>query len=201
MFANLNLLEDIYFVNIGNYGTDESFFHWSSNNYHKSSFFQIRLTKDTPEEKIFYCLPKSDIKLVYYAKNEVIFSIGAKPEVQSELMEAILEYLIDDFFDTYDESLLTSCYGDSCTIFDGFKVAVTDTLRNIKDLNLIKKARISCKGCGKTFNIIIKKSLVENSKKPAVPLVYVHSGHALLIYIDQQYKIRGSELVDISYGN
>ena len=200
MLVEMNLLEDIYFVNIGNYGTDEIFFHWNSNRYHKSNFFQIRLTKNTPEEDIFYCLPKSDIKIVYYAKNETIFSIGAKPEIQSELLEAILEYLVYEFFETYDDSLLKSCYGDSCSIFDGFKIVVMDTLNNFKELDLIKTARVSCKGCKKTFKIIIKKSLVENSKKSAVPLVFVHSGHALLIYIDQHFKIRGSELVDISYG-
>ncbi|MFX1409266.1 MAG: hypothetical protein ACFFA6_02860 [Promethearchaeota archaeon] len=200
MLTNFSLFKKILFFNIGRYNHDnDTFYEWKSNYFHKSSFFEVKLTRNAPERNIFYCITKSDIKLVYYAQNDAVFTIGADPEIQSQLLEAILEYLIDKFFYMYDESLLTTCYGDICDIFNGFSSVLHDIFSNYKNSDLIKTALVTCKGCGRTLTVLIKKSLIENSTKTTTPLVYVHSGHALLLYIDKKYKIRGSELVSVSY--
>ncbi len=200
MLIDFNLHEKIFFLNIGRYRRDsDSFFEWKSKNFQKSSFFEVKLTRNAPERNIFYCITKGDIKIVYYVKNETVFSICADPELQSQLLDALLEYLIEKFFYMYDESLLTSFYGDTCDIFNGFNTVIQETFKDYRNIDIIKTALITCKGCGRTLAVIIKKKLIENSSKATTPLVYIHSGHALLLYIDREYKIRGSELVAISY--
>lgn len=200
MQISTSILEQVFFMNIGPYQRDnETFFEWKSSNFYKNTMFEVRLTRNAPFKNIFYCISKSDIKLVYYVKNETVFTIGAHPDVQSLLLEAVLEYLVDIFFDTYDESLLMTCYGDVCNIFDGFKATVLQVFENYRDYDLIKASFVTCKACQKTIQVIIKKSIIENSTKPTTPVVYVHSGHAILVYVDKQFKVRGSELVSVSY--
>lgn len=159
------------------------------------------MTRNAPIKNIFYCLQKTDLKIVYTLKKEeeVVFSIGSDPEIQSQLLEAVLEYLIEKFFSTFDKSILMSCYGDVCNIFDSFIETVDDVFKNYEALNIIQTTLVACKGCRKTIPIIVKKSLVENSERSTTPLVYSHSGHALLIYIDKQFKVRGNELVDLNF--
>ena len=200
MYSTTNLLDKIYFVNLGPYKSDnENYFEWTTKYNPKSTFFEIKLTRNAPEKNIFYCVKKADIELVYFVRNEVVFTIGADPEVQSLLLETIMEHLMEEFFKIYDESLLMTCYGDRCDIFNGFSRVIRDTLKNLNQLDLYKTALVHCKGCNKTIKIIIKRSLVENATKPTVPIVYAHSGHAVLVYVDKQYKVRGNELVTISY--
>ncbi|TXT59712.1 MAG: hypothetical protein BAJALOKI1v1_1380004 [Promethearchaeota archaeon] len=199
---DLNLLEKTLFFNIASYKSEDSFFYWASKNYHKTAYFQIKLIRNAPYKDIFSSIPNPDITIVYCIQKDTIFAIGAQPLVQSQILEALLEYLMVQFFDMYDESLLTSCYGygdTSCNIFNGFNEVLLDSLQNFKDLELIEPSLVTCKGCNKTFEIIIKKSLIENSESNTIPLVYVHSGHALLIYVDKHYKIRGTQLVSVSY--
>ncbi|MFX1259241.1 MAG: hypothetical protein ACFFAN_15410, partial [Promethearchaeota archaeon] len=157
------------------------------------------MTRNAPMKNIFYCIPKADIKLVYYLEDDAVFSIGSNSEIQSQLLEALLEHLIEKFYDMYDKSLFKSCYGDVCNIFDGFSSVLEDSLKNYERLDLIETSLVNCKACKKTIVVIIKKSLVEKSERTHTPLVYNHSGHALLLYIDKQFKVRGQELVDISY--
>lgn len=200
MLIDFNLHEKILFFNIGRYKhAGDTFFEWKSENFQKASFFEVQLTRNAPERNIFYCITKGDIKIVYYVKNETVFSIGTDLEVQSQLLDALLEYIIEKFFYMYDESLLTSFYGDTCDIFNGFNTVIQETFKDYRTLDIIKTALITCKGCRRTLTVIIKKKLIENSLKATTPLVYIHSGHALLLYIDRDYKIRGSELVSVSY--
>jgi len=196
----INLLEKIYFFNIGGYKSDDNYFHWTSKFYHKNPLFQIKATRNPPHKEIFYTISNPDITIVYYALKETVFSIGGHPELQSKLLEALIEYLVGRFYETYDSSLLTTCYGDSCNIFDGFKMTILDLLKNFNNKDLIKIARVDCKGCDKkTQEVIIKKSLISKSKSTTNPLVFIHSGHALLIYLDKEFKVRGSQLVEVSY--
>lgn len=197
----LNLLNQIFFFNIGRFASTDTFFNWTNKSYHKTSIFDVRMTRNPSIKNIFYCLQKTDLKIVYTLKkeDEVVFSIGSDPEVQSQLLEAILEYLIEKFFSTFDKSLFMTCYGEKCNIFDGFNSIVEETFKNYENLDIIETALVTCKGCKKTIPVIMKKSLIESSEKSATPLVYSHSGHALLIYIDKHFKVRGNEIVDVSY--
>ena len=101
MMDNLSLLENIFYFNIGKHKSDNSYFTWESRHYHKSSFFQLKSTRNALEKDIFYCILKPDIKLVYYVykDTDTVFTIGADPDVQSQLLEAIIEHIIEIFFD------------------------------------------------------------------------------------------------------
>ncbi len=198
--SNLTLIDKILFLNIGPYQRDnETYFQWMSNRYYKPSFFDVKLTRTTLFKDIFFCLIKKDLKLVYIVKDDVVFAIGAEADVQSPLLEALLEYLIEEFFFTYDKSLLMTCYGETCNIFDGFSSTIVQTLKNYNDIGLVETAYVTCKACNKTLSIVIKKSLIKNSKSPTVPIVYVHSGHSILVYVDKNFKVRGAEIVSIAY--
>lgn len=200
MKLTADLMKGVFFFNIGPYMYDsETFFDWKSKSYLRASFFDIKLTRNAPYKKIFYCVVKEDLKLVYYAEGDVVFTVGADPIIQSPLLEAIIEYLYGKFFEMYDESMLSTCYGEICNIFDGFKSIVEDSFKNYNNLNLITTALVPCKGCDKTLTVVIKNSLIENATKPTTPIVYHHAGHSLLIYVDKQYKVRGSQLVSVSY--
>lgn len=195
-----NLIDKIFFFDIGKHQSNDSFFNWISKIYDKPIILDVRPTRySTSTENIFYCIIKTNIKVVYIKKENVVFSIGAHSDIQSQFMEAIVEYLINSFYDMFDESLLTTLYGDVSDIFSSFTQVVEDTLSNYENLNIIEIPLVTCKGCNKTIPVIIKKSLIENSTKNTTPLVYAHSGHAILIYVDKQYKIRGHDIVGISY--
>lgn len=196
---NLNLLDQIYFFNIGKYQANDTYFEWNNASHHKSSILDVRMTRNPPVKNIFYSILKLDLKIVYFLKDKVVFSIGSNPEIQSQLLEAILEYLIEKFFFMFDESLLLTCYGDVSSIFNSFTSVVESTFKDYNNLNIIKTGLVNCNACNRTIRVIIKKSLVENSKKSTTPLVYSHSGHAILIYFDKHFKIRGHEPVEVSY--
>lgn len=199
MKLNLNLLDQIYFLNIGLYNGEDTYFDYKTPKYQKNEYFDIKMARNAPEKDIFYCINKIDVKLVYYIYKDTVFVIGCNSEIQSLLIEALMEYLIKQFYEMYDESLLMTCYGEACHIFNGFSSVVIDTFKNYEDLDLIKVALVTCKGCKKTLKIIIKKSLIENTDKRTIPIVYIHSGHATLVYIDHDYKVRGHEIVSVSH--
>lgn len=201
MTINYKLIDDVYFVNIGSADRDDNFFKWKNIDYYKSTVLELKLIRSAPIKDIFYCITKPDVKIVYYIHNEThtVFSIGSKPEIPSHLLEALIEFFIKEFFDMYDTSLLNSCYGNSCDIFSHFTKVIQSTLKDFYNLDLIKTALVICKACNKTIPVVIKKSDIEKSPKSNIPIVYIHAGHALLIYMDKNYKIRGSELVSISY--
>ncbi len=199
MTYKLDLFKHIFFVNISRHYYDDTNFEWISPNFLRSTFFECKLTRNAPDKGIYYCISKSDIKLVYYVKNDVVFTMGAHPDVQSLLMEILLEYLINVFFKTFDETLLSTSYGEKNHIFNSFNDTIKYLFNNYENLDLFRTALIRCNGCNKTLKIIIKKSLIENYSKPTIPLVYIHSGHAVIVYVDKNYAVRGNELVTVSY--
>ena len=202
MQSNSDLIDQVFFFNIGPFGhSAETYFEWKSKNYFKRTQFELNLTRHVHFKDIFFCIAREDAKLVYIVSPETdtVFTLAAQPQVQSSLMEAILEYLIEQFFETYDSSLLMTCYGEQCNIFDVFASTVEDVFKNYSSLDIVKSTMVPCKACNKTLQVFIRKSLVDNSTKPTTPIVYVHSGHSVLIYVDKNYKVRGAELVSISY--
>jgi len=197
----INLLEQIFFFNIGPANRDDTYFEWRNENFNKPTLFEIKFARRAPIKDLFFCISKVDEKIVYYhhSETDTVFSIGSRTEVQSQLLEALIEHLIENFFYTFDKSLLQTCYGDQCDIFSSFQEIVENSFINYEKLNLIKIVLVTCKGCKKTIPVVIKKTLVEKSQKSNTPLVYSHSGHAVLIYIDKQFQIRGDEIVGVSY--
>ena len=51
---NLNLLDQIYFFNIGKYQANDTYFEWTNASHHKSSILDVRMTRNPPVKNIFY---------------------------------------------------------------------------------------------------------------------------------------------------
>lgn len=192
-----NLLEQIYFLNVGLYKKDDTYYQWKNENNPRSNFFELQLARNAPQEKIFYCDAKEDQKTVYYVEKDTVFCIGADPKVQSQLLEALLEHLMVHFFILYEEQLNKVRHGEISHFFKDFKMLVHDVFENYNRLDLFKIAMVNCKGCQASLNVIIKKSI--KFDKPTSTIVYIHEGHALLLYIDKQYLVRGAEIVLLNY--
>ena len=197
MVLKYNLLEQIYFFNIGLYKKDDTYYQWKNENNPRSNFFEIQAARNAPQEKIFYCEAKEDQKTVYYVEKNTVFCIGADPRVQSQLIEALLEHLMVHFFILYEEQLHRIRHGEISHFFKDFNLLVHDVFENYNRLDLFETALVMCKGCKVSLNVIIKKSI--KFEKPTETIVYIHKGHALLMYIDKQYKVRGTEIILINY--
>ena len=197
MVLNYNLLEQIQFLNVGGYKQEDTYFQWKSKSYYSPNIFDIRMARNAPKEKMFYCYNKEDQKLVYYLEKDIVFIIGADPIVQSQLIDALLEHLIIHFFVLYEVQLEKIQHGEISHFFTDYNILVHDVFENYNRLDLFRTAYVNCKGCQKNFNLIIKKSI--KFDKPTATLVYIHNGHALLVYIDKQYAIRGSEIILVNY--
>ncbi|MBY9006595.1 MAG: hypothetical protein KGD63_07540 [Candidatus Lokiarchaeota archaeon] len=59
----------------------------------------------------------------------------------------------------------------------------------------IKKIFSNCPLCNKTMSIEIEKDLVLNSKKHLNPFVIEHCEKTILIHIDGNFKVRGTQVV------
>ncbi len=197
MVIKYNLLEQIYFFNIGLYQKDDTFFQWNNKNNPRSNFFEIQMARNAPQDKIFYCEAKEDQKTVYYVEKNTVFCIGADPIVQSQLIEALLEHLMVHFFILYEDQLRRVGHGEISHFFKDFNMLVHDVFDNYDRLDLFETSMVNCKGCNSVLNVIIKKSI--KFDKPTSTIVYLHKGHALLIYIDKQYMVRGAEIVLLNY--
>ena len=82
--------------------------------------------------------------------------------------------------------------------FQGFRIDLEKILDEFDDLGLVKKVTAQCRVCNRALPVFIKKSFVENAESYPVSIVYNHKGHALLLYIDKNFAVRGIELVSIT---
>ena len=81
-------------------------------------------------------------------------------------------------------------------MFKDFTSRVNEIIENLDDL--IKKVDVFCKVCKKTLPLYVKKSMIKSATSFPVPLVYNHKGHAIVTYVDQNFVVRGVELVNIT---
>ena len=71
-------------------------------------------------------------------------------------------------------------------------------IENFQHLDLVKKVDVLCRVCKATLPMYVKKSIIEEETSFPIPLVYIHKGHAIVTYIDQDFVVRGVELVHIN---
>jgi hypothetical protein len=90
-------------------------------------------------------------------------------------------------------------YGDfNPAMFQGFKAILKNIILNFADLGLVKRIQVECRVCNAVLPLFVKVSMIENADSYPVPIVYVHEGHAILCFIDQNFHHRGVELVNIT---
>lgn len=185
----------IYFINIECF--ENTYFSWKQKNLPKAFFFEYNLARDVPQASRYYHINKADSKVVFIKKKDIVFIIGTDKSVQFQLIEAILDYISDKFIEIYGESFLNSYDAIYDDFFKGFNSVVEKAIKIVPSKNG-KFIDAFCKYCKKTLKIYVKNSLIENSTKKLVPLVFNHQDHALLLYIDTNFIVRSAEIISIS---
>ncbi|TFG17044.1 MAG: hypothetical protein EU530_11165 [Promethearchaeota archaeon] len=96
----------------------------------------------------------------------------------------------------YIHAFLSGFLSEFADPFIGFNEIFKDILSSIRQI--ITYVRAQCKIYASNLNICIRNSMIENADSNLVNLAYYHDGHALLLYIDPTFKVRGAEIVKIS---
>jgi hypothetical protein len=192
---NNMIKEELHFINIS---SDElSLFDWKPK-LSKSYILDLNIVKENTAKNIFFHINKGNMKIVHIRKDNLIYTIGAKEQVQFQILEALLEKVDERFHEIYDIKVIFSYGNISANIFNNFANEVDDIVENLKDLDLIQKVDVYCMVCKRTLSLFIKKSIMKTATSFPVPIVYNHKGHAIVCYIDQNFKVRGVELVNIT---
>ena len=192
---NNMIKEELHFINISS--DEHSLFDWKPK-LSKSYILDLNIVKENTAKNIFFHINKGNMKIVHIRKDNLIYTIGAKEQVQFQILEALLEKVDERFHEIYDIKVIFSYGNISANIFNNFANEVDDIVENLKDLDLIQKVDVYCMVCKRTLSLFIKKSIMKTATSFPVPIVYNHKGHAIVCYIDQNFKVRGVELVNIT---
>ena len=191
---NSNIIEKLHFINIS---TDEfSIFDWKPPGIFKSNVLDLNIVKETTAMDIFFHIYKGNEKIVHIRKDNLIYTIGTSKEVQFQILEALLEIIHEKFHEIYDIKAIFSYSNVSTAIFKNFSNEVDEIVSKLNELDLIQKVDVYCTVCKKTLPLFVKKSIMKSATSFPVPIVYNHQGHAIVCYIDQNFIVRGVELVN-----
>jgi hypothetical protein len=191
-----NIREFLDFINISN--ENFTLFEWKPKRSFRRFDLDLNIIKENQITGIYFHRDKGNMKLVYIRKHNLIYTVGASPKVQYQLLEALLEYIDLKFNETYDVKVILSYGNFSPGLFNGFKDTIAHIIKNFADLDLVKRIHVECRVCGKVLPLFVKKSFIKNAESYPVPIVYNHKGHAILCFIDQNFHHRGVELVNIT---
>lgn len=156
----------------------------------------ILAARATARETYFLRLEKSGSRTVFRKKNGLTFIIAADESVQYQLLEAILDEVMTQFFEIYG-AICCDILTGMTNMFEGFQLKIPEIIANVENEKVIW-VRAECKVCSENHKVCIRKSLIQNAKDYPVSIVYMHLGHGLLLYIDANFRVRGAELVDIT---
>jgi hypothetical protein len=191
-----NIGEFLEFFNISN--KDSTLFEWKPPKSFRRFDLDVNIVKENPVSDIFFHKDKGNMKIVHIKKDSLIYTVGASIKVQYQLLEALIEHVAFKFHDTYDVGVITSYADFNPIMFNKFKETIEDIIKNFANLDLVKRIHVECKVCNTVLPLFVKKSMIENADSHPVPIVYVHKGHAILCFIDQDFHHRGVELVNIA---
>lgn len=191
-----NIGEFLEFINISN--DKFTLLEWKPESSFRRFDLDLNIIKENPISDIFFHRDKGNMKIVYIRKHNLLYTVGASPGVQYQLLEALLEYIDLKFNEMYDVEVILS-YGDfSPGLFNEFLITIEDAIKNFADLNLVKRIQVECRVCKTVLPLFVKKSVIENAESHPVPIVYSHKGHSILCFIDRNFQHRGIELVNIT---
>ena len=198
--------EFLEFINISritgesreNNGDNFTLFEWKPPSSYRRFDLDLNIVKENARSDIFFHKDKGNMKIVYIQKNNLLYTVGASPQIQFQLLEALLEHVDLKLNETFDIEVILSYGNFSPNIFNGFKEIISDIIKNFGDLDLVKRIQVECRVCKTVLPLFVKRSFIENAESYPVPIVYEHKGHAILCFIDKNYQHRGVELVNIT---
>jgi len=186
--------ERIDFINISY--EELTLFEWKPPQSHIPTTLDLHVVRENTTKNVFFHLNKGRMKIVYIRMGILLYTIGSDEGVQFQLMEALIEKIDEMFNEMYAIDVILS-YGDVTPIvFRDFSAKVDEILEKAEEL--IKTVDVFCRVCKKTLPLQVKKTLIKNATSYPVPVVYMHRGHAIVTYVDQNYVMRGVELVSIN---
>ena len=191
-----SIQRDLKFINISN----EKIFliEWKSPGSFKNYVLDMHTIRENNINDFFFHINKLGMKIVYIKKQGIIFTIGAEDSVQYQLLEALLEYIIEKFYER--EDLVSKLYIKNITsdAFKSFTYDIDKFVDKFADLDLVKTVEVPCKICKRHFTLILKKKIIENSTNFPVNVVSIHNGHPIVIYVDKDFKVRGTGHVNFT---
>ncbi len=201
--SDLNLFDEILFVNIGR--LDEDFLFWKNPKtdkvFTKFDASGLRASRGNMD----YYRQVKDLKhetktvvrqFVKDPGSETVFIVVAEQNCQYQVIEAFMEYLVEKWFGVYDSAVLKSV-GSGADIFGNFYRKIEDAFREVPERDL-KKVQAYCKPTSELIDEWMKKSLVTQALSLPAALVFEHGPYHLLLYLDGQFKVREQKLVDYS---
>ena len=191
-----NIGEFLEFINISD--DKSTLFEWKPEKSYRRFDLDLNIVKENPVSDIFFHRDKGNMKIAYIRSKGLIYTVGASIKVQFQLLEALLEHVSFKFHEMYDVEVIMSYDDFNPAMFQGFKEILEEVIKNFADLDLVKRIQVECRACKKVLPLFVKKSMIENADSYPVPIVYVHEGHAILCFIDQNFHHRGVELVNIT---
>jgi hypothetical protein len=156
----------------------------------------ILAARATARETHFLRLEKSGSRTVFRKKNGLTFVIAADESVQFQLLEAILDEVMSQFFEIYG-SICCDILTGMTNMFEGFQFKIPEIIAYVENEKVVW-VRAECKVCSENHKVCIRRSLIQKAKDYPVSIVFMHLGHGLLLYIDANFRVRGAELVDIT---
>ena len=193
---NLSIQRDLKFINISN--EKILLIEWKSPGSFKNYVLDMHTVRENKINDFFFHINKLGMKIVYIRKQGIMFTIGAEDSVQYQLLEAILEYIIEKFYER--EELVSKLHIKNITsdAFKSFKYDIEDIIEKFAQLDLVKTVEVPCKICNDHFTLIVKKSIIENSENYPVYVVSIHNGHPIVIYVDKNFNVRGTGRVNFT---
>jgi hypothetical protein len=193
---NQSIQRDLKFVNISNDQT--SLLEWKSPGSFKNYLLDMKVIRENKINDFPFHINKLGMKIVYIRKNGIIFISGADDNVQYQLLEALLEEIIKRFYEKDDLVSKTNIKNITSDVFKSFKHDIEDIVYKFVDLDLVRIVDVPCKICKKTFPLIVKKNIIENSKNFPVYVVSIHNGHPIVCYVDKEFRVRGTGNVNFT---
>ncbi len=193
----MSLLENgkLLYIDIGNDETSE-LVRWVADST-RIPRLDIITARSSATEKYYKRIEKNETRTVFKRDCDFVYVIAGKESVQYQMLEAILDQVIEDFIETYGKE---ACYGfkdGMNSLFSGYVYKIPEIIEDVES-NRVKWVRSYCRLCNTSHRVCVKKSLIENAENYPVSLVYFHQGHGVLLHIDANFKVRGTELVNIS---
>ena len=192
-----NLINKINYINISD--NDHTLFEWTKFRTPQSYVIDLNHIRKNEVEDVYFHIEKSDMKIVYLRKENIIYTVSTQKILQYQILEAILDQIDSKFHETFDVSVIISYGSYSTTAFNHFKDIIENEILNKFHTNgSLKDLLIYCKTCKKSFHLFIKRNEIDTQKAFPVPIVYSHEGHAIICFIDKNFVLRGTKEVRIT---
>ena len=190
---SMEIKDHIEFINISS--EDLVLLEWKPPRSFKSFILDMNVIKENKVSDIFFHINKGNLKIVHIRKHNLIYTVGSSKEVQFQVLEALLEEIDKQFNEMYDLNVILSYSNTTPAIFKSFNEIISQIILDFPNLNLIKKVDVFCRVCKATLPLYIKKSIKDQETSFPVPVVFTHKGHSIVTYIDQDFVVRGVEVV------